>query len=222
MRTLIRKLLATMEILPKKIRKSKDSKKYLDDVERLLKLNTKVRDADIVLSKLPNHGDDPAYSKLAKKLINVRESGLKKARRFASSIKDRKGLQLRVGEISIAVLQRRLKRTTSALAKKLRKRLRIVARDPEDLTELHKLREDSRRLQFTLEIDDNPETSKLLQVVKSWHDMLGAIRDSDIFLSHFKEEKDSSRIKGVLEHEKSDRRENYEKFLEIAKESANL
>jgi hypothetical protein len=51
---------------------------------------------------------------------------------------------------------------------------------------------------------------------------LGEIRDSDIFISRVEDGEFSSKLKDVLEKEKSDRQENYERFLEIAKESPSL
>jgi CHAD domain-containing protein len=222
LRTSIRRLLTTANILPKKIRGLKESKKYLESYERLLRLNAKVRDIDIVLSKLPHHGDDPGYAKLAKQLKAMRESSIKKAQRFASAIKDKKDFSIHANELSASLIQKRFKKTTSTLAKRLKKHLRIVLKEPKNLDELHKLREDSRRLRFTLEMDDTPETLKLLPVLETWQDVLGKIRDSDIFISRFEDEKDSSKIKEVLEQETSVRHENYEKFLEIAKESPSF
>jgi CHAD domain-containing protein len=219
LRVSIRRLLTMADILPKKIRRQKDSKKYLESYDRLLRLNTNVRDADIILSKLPNHGDDPAYSKLATQFKDMRESSIKKARRFASSLKDRKSFSFEANKLSDSLIQKRFKKTAGTLTKRLREHLRIVVKEPKNLEELHKLREDSRRLRFTLEIDDTPETSKLLPTLETWQDVLGKIRDSDIFISQFKDEKSSSKIKEVLEKEKSDRQENYQKFLEIFKES---
>ena len=218
LRTSIRRLIATTDILPKKIRRSKDSKKYLEGCERLLKENAKVRDIDVVLSKLPNHGDDAAYSKLASKLAHVRDSILKRARRAASSIKGME-FSLRPDDVSASTLQKRFRRTTNSLAKKLDKGLRVVRKDPKNTNEIHRLREDSRRLRFTLEMDQTDETSKLLPALESWQEVLGNIRDSDIFISHFRDEKDPSMIKEVVDREKSGRKENFEKFLEIAKES---
>jgi CHAD domain-containing protein len=90
LRTSIRKLLTTDNILPKKIRGEKESRRYLESHQKLLRLNARVRDIDIIiLSKLRDHGDDPAYAKLAKPLKKMRESSLKKAQRFAESIEDK-------------------------------------------------------------------------------------------------------------------------------------
>jgi CHAD domain-containing protein len=104
----------------------------------------------------------------------------------------------------------------------LKQHLRIVAKEPEDRDELHKLREDSRRLRITLQIDDSPKASKLSPVLETWQDVLGKIRDSDIFITHVKEEKGTPKIREVLEQEKSGRHDNYKKFLEIAKESPSF
>jgi CHAD domain-containing protein len=222
LRTSIRRLLTTANILPKKIRGEKESKRYLETHEKLMRLNARVRDIDIILSKLPHQGDDPAFSKLAKRLKKTRESSLKKAQRFAESIKDKTSLPIETRKLSEPVIQKRFKKTAKALTKTLKEHLHIVVKEPKNIDELHKLREDSRRLRFTLEIDDTPENSKLLPVLETWQDVLGKIRDSDVFISHFEDEKQPAKIGKVLEQEKSARKENYEKFLEISRASPDL
>jgi CHAD domain-containing protein len=222
LRTSIRRLLTTANILPKKIRGEKESRKYLGSHEKLLRLNARVRDIDIILSKLPHHGDDTAYSKLAKQLKKMRESSLEKAQRFAESIKDKKSLPIETRKLSEPIIQKRFKKTAKALTETLKEHLHIVMKEPKNIDELHKLRENSRKLRFTLEIDDTPESSKLLPVLETWQDVLGKIRDSDVFISHFEDEKQPAKIGKVLEQEKSVRKENYERFLEIFKESPDL
>lgn len=219
LRTSIRKLLTTANILPKKIRGEKESRRYLESHETLLRLNAKVRDTDIILSKLPHHGDDPAYAKLAKQLQKTRKSSLEKAQRFAESISDKKTLPIETRKLSEPLIQKRFKKTARALTETLKEHLHVVVKEPRNIDELHKLREDSRRLRFTLEIDETPESSKLLPVLETWQDVLGKIRDSDVFITHFENEKQPAKIGKVLEREKSARKENYQKFLEIFKES---
>ena len=219
LRTSIRRLLTTVNILPKKIRGEKESRRYLESHEKLLRLNAKVRDIDIILSKLPHNGDDPAFAKLAKELQKTRESSLKKAQRFAESIKDETSLPIETHKLSEPIIQKRFKKIAKALTETLKEHLHVVVKEPRNIDELHKLREDSRRLRFTLEIDDAPETAKLLPVLETWHEVLGKIRDSDVFISHFDDEKQPAKIGKVLERERFARKENYEKFLEIFKES---
>ena len=219
LRTSIRRLLTTASVLPKTIRRQREFKRHLESYAKLLRLNAKVRDVDIILAKLPHHGDDPNFSILATQLKESRESSLKRAKRFASSIKGKKDISVRARDLSSPLIQKRFRKTTSSLTKTLKTHLRIVVKEPRNLDELHKLREDSRSLRFTLEMDDSPETSKLLPVLEKWQDVLGEIRDSDIFISRVEDGKFSSKLKEVLEKEKAGRQENYERFLEIFRES---
>lgn len=219
LRTSIRRFLTVANILPKKIRQKKEPKKALSEYEKLLRLNTKVRDVDIILSKLPKHGDDPDYSMVTNQLTKLRASSIKKARRFALSIQDSRETAIKASDLSSKSIQKRFKKTAGSLAKQLKKHLEIVVKEPENTAELHKLREDSRRLRFTIELDDTPQTSKLAPVLETWQDVLGKIRDSDIFVSRFEHEKGAPKVAQVVGKEKSERNENYEKFLEIAKES---
>ena len=219
LRTSIRRLLTTAKILPKEIRSEKLSRRYLESHQKLLRLNARVRDIDIILSKLPHHGDDPPYAQLAKQLQKIRQSCLNKALRFAESINDKTSLPIETHKLSKPIIQKRFKKTAKALTETLKEHLHVVVKEPRNIDELHKLREDSRKLRFTLEIDDTPETAKLLPVLETWQDVLGKIRDSDVFISHFEDERPPAKIEKILEQEKSDRKENYEKFLEIFKES---
>ena len=191
----------------------------MENFQKLLKLNAEARDTDIILSKLPHHGDDPAFAKLAKSLTESRKSSIRKAFRAASDIRDQRDTLIKTDDIPTKQIQKRFKKAANSLSKKLKSHLAVVAKDPKNSDELHKLREDSRRLRFTLEMDDSPETSKVLPVLEKWQDVLGKIRDSDIFISHFKRLRNSPEIELVLEKEKIGRHENYEKFVQIAKES---
>jgi CHAD domain-containing protein len=220
LRTSIRRLLTIANVLPRKIKRQKEFKKYLESYAKLLRLNAKVRDVDIILAKLPHHGDDPIFSIIATQLKQIREYSLKRAKRFASSLKGKEDFSVGARELSSPLIQKRFRKTTSSLTKTLETHLRIVVKEPQNRDELHKLREDSRSLRFTLEMDDSPETSKFLPVLEKWQDVLGEIRDSDIFISRVEDGKFSSKLKDVLERERSRRQENYEKFLEIAKESS--
>lgn len=222
LRTSIRQFLTLTGLLPKKIRNKKQLRRLIDGYEKLLRLNAKIRDIDIILSKLPRNKDDQAYSKLAKKLNGARESSLKKAQKFASSIKQPKNSSVQTTDLPAKLVKKRFEKTKSSLAKSLKKHLRIVLREPKNTSELHKLREDSRKLRFTLEIDDSNENSKLLPVLTTWQDVLGKIRDSDVFISRFEHERAGSKFEKVLEEERAGRKDGYERFLEIAKESPSF
>jgi CHAD domain-containing protein len=73
LRTSIRRLLTTASVLPKTIRRQGEFKRHLESYAKLLRLNAKVRDVDIILAKLPHHGDDPNFSILATQLKEIRD-----------------------------------------------------------------------------------------------------------------------------------------------------
>jgi CHAD domain-containing protein len=131
-------------------------------------------------------------------------------------------LPVEIRKLSELIIQKRFKKTAKALTETLKEHLHILVKEPKNTDELHKLRENTRRLRFTLEIDDSPESSRLLPVLETWQDVLGKIRDSDVFISHFEDENQPAKIGKVLDQEKSARKENYEKFLEIFNESPEL
>jgi CHAD domain-containing protein len=221
LRTSIRRLLATADILPKKLRK-KDAKKYLANYKRLLRLNAKVRDLDIVLSKLSDYKNNSTNGQLLKDLRKSRDSELKKAQRFASSIEADEGFSIRASDLSRGSLRKHFSKSAGELAAKIEERLPVVVKEPANKTELHELREDSRKLRYTLELEDSTSASKLLTVLESWQEVLGLIHDADIFIMHFEEENDSPKLRPYLEREISGRNENYEKFRTIARESPSF
>ena len=104
--------------------------------------------------------------------------------------------------LSDPLVQKRFKKTAKALTKKLKEHPRIVIKEAKNIDELHKLRGDSLRLRFTLEIDDTPVSSNFYRSLETWQHLLGKIRNSDIFISRFENEKRPSKIEKVLEQEK--------------------
>ncbi len=66
LRTSIRRLLTTANVLPKTIRRQKEFKRPLESYEKLLRLNAKVRDVDIILAKLPTSRRRPSPLKTCK------------------------------------------------------------------------------------------------------------------------------------------------------------
>ncbi len=86
LRTSIRRLLTTASVLPKTIRRQREFKRSLESYAKLLRLNAKVRDVDIILAKLPHHGDDPNFSIIATQLKESRESKAKRTYPFGPEI----------------------------------------------------------------------------------------------------------------------------------------
>src|SRR5260370_16449533 len=115
LRTSIRRLLTTANVLPKTIRRQREFKRHLESYAKLLRLNARVRDVDIILAKLPHHGDDPNFSIIATQLKEIRESSLKRAKRFASSIKGKEDISVRARDLSSPLIHNRFRTSTSSL-----------------------------------------------------------------------------------------------------------
>ena len=219
LRTTIRRMLVTADLLPKEIRKRKRSKRYLGDAEKLLKLNAKVRDTDIILTKLTGHEE---YQSLLNESKLARESELKRAIILARSVKGKRGFSLHANDLDGSEVRRRFKKKVRKLIAEIEQLLKHVLDDPVDREALHQLREEARTLRYTLELDDNSFASDFVPILESWQEMLGNIHDSDIFIMHF--EKANRRGSGsivvtdVLASEKRLRKQNYERFSSLAKE----
>jgi CHAD domain-containing protein len=220
LRTSIRRLLARLDLLPGKVRRKDKSKKIAKEFTKLLRLNAKVRDLDIVLTKIAKSKEASDLNAIARELKDSRKSGLKAARKLASSIKNEELPEVEPDQITGPALKKRFEKVVEKLTGKIEKRLPTVLGEPQNKDELHQLREDSRRLRYTLELD--PSSSSNLQILESWQEVLGAIHDSDIFMTHFEKTKDSEKIGSLLERETSGRNDNYEKFCAMAKESPNF
>src|SRR5215472_7188374 len=62
-RTATRRLDASYRSLPKKIRRKNKISKYMTTTKRLFKINSQVRDCDIICEKLQKYSSEPIYTK---------------------------------------------------------------------------------------------------------------------------------------------------------------
>jgi len=217
LRTSIRRVLAVYQLMPKKVRDTKEATKYASRYDRLMKLNAQTRDLDIILEKISGRDHEHAYSNLMDGLREARTSSLPSGRRLASSIKNQPTPKIRGKDLSNQGLENRFKKTTGKLLARIEARLPIVLKNPEEKDELHLLREDSRRLRYVLELANSRTVSKTLTVLRSWQDILGAIHDSDIFIQHFEDQRKSPSIQALVREERVVRGRNYENFRTVSK-----
>src|SRR5215472_1880457 len=87
-RTATRRLDASYRSLPKKIRRKKKISKYMTTSKRLFKVNSQVRDCDIICEKLQKYSSEPIYTKLIGSLNRKRKTKLARARKIAFSLRD--------------------------------------------------------------------------------------------------------------------------------------
>lgn len=216
LRTAGRRVLASIRLLPKSVRDKKGTRKYARQFEKLISLNAKVRDLDLVLSRVSTRDQNPESSQLSKSLGKAREESLKPAVEFASAIRPKSGLAIRTVDLSNKSLSKRFNKITDTLKSKIEERLPVVLRDPREKEELHGLREDSRQYRYTLELGSTSKTTPTLVTLRSWQNILGLIHDSDIIIDYLQHQEKSPETQDLLREELTIRNGNYEKFASMA------
>jgi CHAD domain-containing protein len=217
LRTATRRLLAAAQLLPKKLRNGGKLSKYTSRLEKLMKLNAKTRDLDIVIGKVSQRSRSGEHASLLKQLGNLRDSSVEPGLDFARSLKRDLGLPIQMNELSGPSLKRRFDKVSERYVLEVEKRLPTVVDKPEEKKELHLLREDVRRLRYTLDLVEGDIRSDQLKQLKSWQDALGEIHDSDIFIQYFGESEKMEEVRSLLDDETVVRNRLYERFRTLAK-----
>jgi CHAD domain-containing protein len=223
-RTSIRRLEASYLSSIKKLRKKKKLKKYVNKSKKLFKINSEVRDFDIISEKLTKEGNLPLqqYEQITTSIRNNRSKNLEKAKTVA--------LELNKMDIphfytslhdndSHYAYQRHYNKVIGRYNKivyefidRIEKNIPIVVNNSEKLKELHNLRKDSKKLRYLLELAINKHQNKeseeindennknknifisLIDQLEEVQDMLGEIHDYDITIDYMKQQNQSDRI----------------------------
>lgn len=213
MRTSLRRLEATYQSSPKQIRKKKKIKEFANTGKRLFKINSNIRDIDIILEKLAQEGKMPEQQLeyYENPLVQERENQLEEARTIAldlrgivvPSLYDKNKTDKNFEENSI----KRLAKISRKLKNKIETKIPIVIGDDSKITELHELRKDSKKLRYLIELVTNKEDNdvskrnindgtnilidnnnhKILEHLEKIQEMLGDIHDYDIALDYLRQ-----------------------------------
>lgn len=221
LRTSTRRVLAGIQLFPRKLRDSNKITEYDSLLEKLMKVNAKTRDVDIVTEKIKHKNATGQYATLLRKLRRLRESSVRTGRISARGLDAEPGIPVRIRGVSLASLERRFEKLSKKYSSRIQKRLPEVLTAPDEKEELHRLREDARRLRYTLELGDKKSHGGQMKVLRSWQDVLGEIHDSDIFIQYFEGSEDAVE-KSLVEDEIVVRNRNYEKFRLLAKDPFEL
>jgi CHAD domain-containing protein len=116
-RTATRRLDASFTSLPKKIRRKTKIRKYVTTSKQLFKVNSQVRDYDIIFEKLQKHSSEPIYPKLTGSLNTKRKTKLTSARKIALSLRDLPIPRVRENEIPAKQLEMRFNKSTWTTSK---------------------------------------------------------------------------------------------------------
>ncbi len=210
LRTSIRRLDACVRLLPRKNRRKKRVRKYVSQLDGLLKMNTSVRDADLLLSRLEPRSGEESIDALIEEIKLGREAALSDARVRAKSIATREPPP--VGKVSRKDLERRFGKVVQRLDSSITDTLPLVLSDPKKVEELHEVRKKCKRLRYSLELAEGNRYDETIRRLIEWQDLLGSIHDNDVILGLLEGIK-SAPIDRVAEEARTQRERGYGEFV---------
>lgn len=221
-RTAIRKLDASFRSLPKKVRKKNRVSNYITVNKRLFKINSEIRDYDIIYGKLEKYSSDSIYTELTRPLQERREKGIVKARNIALSLKDLHLPKINEDDIPTKKVQQRFNKIVARFSDTIELNFPIVLTNSKKIGELHEMRKNCKKLRYLLELlpDQDKEIQKTITELEDIQDILGSIHDDDITIAYLKSIRNPKAAHHILDDEIAERNHKYEEFIQFCK--ANL
>lgn len=240
MRTSLRRLEATYKSNPKQIREKKKVKSFAERGSKLFKINSKIRDSDIIIEKLTKEGNMPEQDLeyFEGPLINDREHQLQEARTIALDLKNIVLPNIyshnkKIGNKSI----KRVSKLVMKLKTNLDTKLPVVLNDEEKIDELHEVRKNAKKLRYLFELllnkedessekgidNDNRIGYEILSHLEKIQKLLGDIHDYDIAIDYLNQHPSGvSSVPKVLTNIKRIRKLKYNEFVEYTKPTDNV
>ena len=242
-RTAVRRLDASFGSLPNRERKKKNNRDYLTTAKHLFKINSQIRDYDIINSKLEKYTSDTVFAQLTDSLKRRRKTTLSSAVRVATALRQLPVPYLTVDDIVEKKLQRRYNKVVRRLSESIELNLPVVLANKDKIVELHEMRKDCKKLRYLIELmpnqnnkethntelediqdilgsihnQNNKETHKMITELEDIQDILGSIHDSDITIAYLKRVRHSKDITNILDNEITERNTKYEEFVQFCR-----
>ncbi|MGZ5511123.1 MAG: CHAD domain-containing protein [Nitrososphaeraceae archaeon] len=223
-RTSIRRFNAAFLILPKRYRKGCLLSDYNQLANKFFKVNSEIRDMDIIHEKLNGYPQTDQRNSVIDLLKKNRQSNLEGAKTIALSLKNMNSNKiLDKMDITEKEVQKRYNKLLFRLISKIETNFLIVITNSLKIKELHELRKDCKKLKYILELlekDNNKNNTTAIGLIKTLQniqDILGSIRDYDITIDYLKKLELTKEIQELVNNEIEQRRLKYEEFLRFCK-----
>ena len=220
-RTSIRRLDATFSTLPKRYRSGTSLSKYVLQCKELFKINSEIRDFDIIIEKLQKYPSSGQRDNIIEDLKKTKLARLQRAKTIAVPLKsiDTRSILDELG-VTEKELQKRFIKIVSRLISTIDSIFPVVLSNPQALEELHDLRIACKKLRYMLELlpNNNKLGLQTRESLKKIQDSLGTIHDSDFTIGYLKSLPQSSKeIQEIINKENEYRRLQSERFLNYSK-----
>ena len=220
-RTSIRRLDATFSTLPKRYRNGSSLSKYVLQCKELFKINSEIRDFDIIIEKLQKYPSSGQKDNIIEDLKKTKLARLQRAKTIAVPLKSiDTGTILDELGVTEKELQKRFIKIVSRLISTIDSIFPVVLSNPQALEELHDLRIACKKLRYMLELlpNNNKLAAQTRESLKKIQDSLGSIHDSDFTIGYLKSLSQSSKeIQVIIDKENEYRRLQSERFLNYSK-----
>ena len=225
-RTAIRRLDATFSTLPKKYRNGSSLSKYVLQCKELFKINSEIRDFDIINEKLQKYPSNAHRDSIIETLKETRNAKLETAKTVALSLKSI-DIATILDEISVTEkeLQKRYNKILSRLISDIESTFPVVLAKPLALEELHDLRIACKKLRYMLELlpDENKLAVQIGKSLQKLQDILGSVHDSDFTIGYLRSLPQSSKeIQEIINMENDERRLKFEQFMNYCKRQLRI
>ncbi|MEP6576452.1 MAG: CHAD domain-containing protein [Nitrososphaerota archaeon] len=216
-RTSIRRLNAAFSTLPKKYRTGSSMSTYILSCKELFKINSEIRDLDIIYEKLQKYPPTDDRNKIIDSLKETRMRRLEDAKNVALVLKNTDASKL-LDEIKVTQkeLDKRYSKILANLISKIETNFPIVITDSTKIEELHDLRKACKKLRYMLELlpVENKKALETRKILQKIQDILGTIHDYDFTINHLElEGQPSNEIREIINNEMQERKLNYERFI---------
>jgi len=220
-RTAIRRLDATFMLLPKSNRSHSSLSDYLLKCKEFFKVNSEIRDLDIIYEKLQKYPPNTKRNSLLDSLKATRRAKLQHAKSIARSLKriDTSKTVDKVG-VTEKELAKRHGKIISNLISTIQSTFPIVITNSLKLEELHDLRIACKKLRYLLELipDENNSMVKIRKSLQKLQDVLGAIHDYDFTIEYLNSlGQQSLEIQEIIAIEKEQRSVKYDEFIKLCR-----
>lgn len=220
-RTSIRRLDATFSTLPKRYRNGSSLSKYVLQCKELFKINSEIRDFDIIIEKLQKYPSSGQRDNIIEDLKKTKLARLERAKTIAVPLKSiDTGTILDELGVTEKELQKRFIKIVSRLISTIDSIFPVVLSNPQALEELHDLRIACKKLRYMLELppNNNKFAVQTRESLKKIQDSLGSIHDSDFTIGYLKSLPQSSKeIQAIIDKENEYRILQSERFLNYSK-----
>lgn len=220
-RTSIRRLDASFSTLPKRYRNGTSLSKYVLQCKELFKINSEIRDFDIIIEKLHKYPSSGQKDNIIEDLKKTKLARLERAKTIAVPLKSiDTGTILDELGVTEKELQKRFIKIVSRLISTIDSIFPVVLSNPQALEELHDLRIACKKLRYMLELlpNNNKFAVQTRESLKKIQDSLGSIHDSDFTIGYLKSLPQSPKeIQEIIDKENEYRRLQSERFLNYSK-----